>query len=92
MATYQYLCSHCGPFDVKLTIGTAPTSYDCPVCTGAARRAYSSVGLALTSKATAALHQREEQTREAPPVISEVPPRARAERRPHPAISRLPRP
>jgi hypothetical protein len=24
MATYEYLCSRCGPFDVKLAIGTAP--------------------------------------------------------------------
>jgi putative FmdB family regulatory protein len=92
MATYEYLCSRCGPFDVKLAIGTAPRNYGCPVCTGAARRVYSSPGLTLTSHAVAALHGREEQAREAPAVVSEVPPRKRVPRHPHPALSRLPRP
>ncbi|MFI9601619.1 FmdB family zinc ribbon protein [Streptomyces sp. NPDC004069] len=92
MATYEYLCSHCGPFDVKLTIGTAPTTYGCPVCTTTARRVYSAPGLSSASSASVALHEREEQAREAPAVVSEVPPRTRPERRPHPALSRLPRP
>ncbi|WP_432143777.1 FmdB family zinc ribbon protein [Streptomyces sp. bgisy084] len=92
MATYEYLCNRCGPFDVKLTIGTAPTTHDCPVCAAAARRVYSSPGLARTSPAVAALHRQEEQAREAPAVVSEVPPGKRVPRRPHPALSRLPRP
>ncbi|MFF1603471.1 FmdB family zinc ribbon protein [Streptomyces mirabilis] len=91
MATYEYLCSRCGPFDVKLEIGTAPKAYGCPVCAGAARRVYSSPGLALTPNAVAALHVREEQAREAPAVVSQVPPRRRVPRHPHPALSRLPR-
>ncbi|MGW4914524.1 FmdB family zinc ribbon protein [Streptomyces sp. NPDC004270] len=90
MATYEYLCSRCGPFDVKLAIGTAPKAYGCPVCAGAARRVYSSPGLTLTSHAVAALHVREEQAREAPAVVSQLPPRRRVH--PHPALSRLPRP
>ncbi|WP_199881036.1 FmdB family zinc ribbon protein [Streptomyces kebangsaanensis] len=92
MATYEYLCSQCGSFDVKLTIGTAPKTHGCPVCTNPARRLYSAPGLSLTSSASAALHEREEQAREAPAVVSEVPPRTRPEQRPHPALSRLPRP
>ncbi|AWI27423.1 FmdB family zinc ribbon protein [Streptomyces tirandamycinicus] len=92
MATYEYLCSRCGPFDVKLAIGTAPTSHGCPVCTGTARRVYSSPGLALTSHTVAALHERDERSREAPAVVSEVPPGRSVPRRPHPALSRLPRP
>ncbi|MEU1200015.1 FmdB family zinc ribbon protein [Streptomyces sp. NPDC005813] len=92
MATYEYLCSRCGPFDVKLAIGTAPKGYGCPVCAAIARRVYSSPGLSLTSKSVAALHVQEEQAREAPAVVSEVPPRTRVPRRPHPALSRLPRP
>ncbi|MFF3499630.1 FmdB family zinc ribbon protein [Streptomyces sp. NPDC003247] len=90
MATYEYLCGRCGPFDVKLAIGTAPTAYGCPVCAGAARRVYSSPGLTRTSNAVAALHVREEQAREAPAVVSQLPPRGRVH--PHPALSRLPRP
>ncbi|MEU2616960.1 FmdB family zinc ribbon protein [Streptomyces sp. NPDC007157] len=92
MATYEYLCSRCGPFDVKLEIGTAPQVYDCPVCAGTARRVYSAPGLSLTPNAVAALHVREEQAREAPAVVSEVPSRRRVPRHPHPALSRLPRP
>ncbi|WP_443071789.1 FmdB family zinc ribbon protein [Streptomyces sp. WMMC940] len=92
MATYEYLCSRCGPFDVKLAIGTAPTHHGCPVCTGTARRVYSSPGLALTSHTVAALHERDERSRDAPAVVSEVPPGERVPRRPHPALSRLPRP
>ncbi|MEV6654026.1 zinc ribbon domain-containing protein [Streptomyces sp. NPDC051219] len=92
MATYEYLCSRCGPFDVKLAIGTAPKVNDCPVCAGAARRVYSSPSFALTSSTVAALHDREEQARETPAVVSEVPPRKSVPQHPHPALSRLPRP
>ncbi|WP_411133646.1 FmdB family zinc ribbon protein [Streptomyces sp. C10] len=92
MATYEYLCSRCGSFDVKLAIGTAPRTYGCPVCAGAARRVYSSPGFSPASHAVAALHDQEERAREAPAVVSEVPPGRRVPRRPHPALSRLPRP
>ncbi|MEU2426758.1 FmdB family zinc ribbon protein [Streptomyces sp. NPDC007851] len=90
MATYEYLCGRCGPFDVRLAIGTAPRTYSCPHCAGAARRLYSSPGITLTPKAVAALHVREEQAREAPAVVSQPPPRRKVQ--PHPALSRLPRP
>ncbi|AVH58284.1 MULTISPECIES: FmdB family zinc ribbon protein [Streptomyces] len=92
MATYEYLCSRCGPFDVKLAIGTAPKAYGCPVCAGAARRVYTSPGFTSASPTVAALHEREERSRDAPAVVSEVPPGRRVPRRPHPALSRLPRP
>ncbi|MEU8787278.1 FmdB family zinc ribbon protein [Streptomyces sp. NPDC048637] len=92
MATYEYLCSRCGSFDVKLAIGTAPKTYGCPDCASAARRVYSSPGLTQTSHTVAALHDQEEQAREAPAVVSEVPPRRTVPRHPHPALSRLPRP
>ncbi|MFJ9822101.1 FmdB family zinc ribbon protein [Streptomyces sp. NPDC101151] len=92
MATYEYICRQCGPFDVKLAIGTAPRDYGCPVCARAARRVYSSPSLSLTSKTASALHEREEQSREAPAVVSAVPPRRQVRQQPHPALSRLPRP
>ncbi|MEU7424564.1 FmdB family zinc ribbon protein [Streptomyces sp. NPDC040750] len=92
MATYEYLCSRCGPFDVKLEIGTAPQVYYCRMCAGAAKRVYSAPGLSLTPNAVADLHVREEQAREAPAVVSEAPPRRRVPHHPHPALSRLPRP
>ncbi|MEU0968675.1 FmdB family zinc ribbon protein [Streptomyces sp. NPDC005917] len=92
MTTYEYLCSRCGRFDVKLAIGTAPMAYGCPACAGTARRVYSSPAFARTSHGVAALHAREEQAREAPEVVSEVPPRSRVQQYVHPALSRLPRP
>ncbi|MGV9604288.1 FmdB family zinc ribbon protein [Streptomyces sp. NPDC003631] len=92
MATYEYLCSRCGPFDVKMAIGTALPVHGCPACSGTARRVFSSPGLATTPHAVAALHDRQEQSREAPEVVSEVPPGRAPVRRPHPALSRLPRP
>ncbi|MES4889657.1 zinc ribbon domain-containing protein [Streptomyces sp. NPDC096012] len=91
MATYEYRCVRCGTFDVKLPIGTAPEARDCPVCAGAARRVFSAPGIARTSTAAAALRSREEQSREAPEVVSQVPPGRTAPRQPHPALSRLPR-
>ncbi|MEU6606751.1 FmdB family zinc ribbon protein [Streptomyces shenzhenensis] len=92
MATYEYLCSRCGSFDVKLAIGTAPRIYGCPACARDARRVFSSPGLSRTSNAAAALRAREEQSREAPAVVSGLPPGSGARQRPHPALSRLPRP
>ncbi|MEU9989434.1 FmdB family zinc ribbon protein [Streptomyces sp. NPDC007971] len=92
MATYEYLCGCCGAFEVQLPIGTAPKAWDCPDCAGAARRVYSVPGFARTSSAVAALHAREELSREAPAVVSEVPPGRRVRTQPHPALSRLPRP
>jgi putative FmdB family regulatory protein len=92
MATYEYLCSSCGPFDVKLAIGTAPTAHDCPVCAGTARRVFSSPSLAVTPHEVASFREREEMSREMPAVVAGPPPRERAAPRPHPALSRLPRP
>ncbi|MEW2492549.1 FmdB family zinc ribbon protein [Streptomyces nodosus] len=95
MATYEYLCGRCGPFDVKSAVGKAPAVYDCPICARAARRVYSAPGLSLTSKtsnASAALREREERSREAPAVVSEVPPRtgpvSGPKRPPHPPLPR----
>jgi len=93
MATYEYSCSRCGNFEVRLAIGTAPVSYGCPVCAGTARRVFSAPGLRATPEAVASLHDRQEQSRETPAVVSDVPPRAGAPRpSSHPSLSRLPRP
>ncbi|MGI5140092.1 FmdB family zinc ribbon protein [Streptomyces sp. CA-106110] len=92
MATYEYLCGRCGSFDVKLAIGTAPTAYGCPVCAGTARRVFSSPAFAVTSHEISSFREREEKSREAPAVVSEVPRRKRLPPRPHPALSQLPRP
>lgn len=91
MATYEYCCSRCGSFDVKLPIGTAPARQNCPRCSGAARRVYSAPALAATSPAVTALHEREEASRENPEVVRRVPAGPAAPAPAHPALARLPR-
>ncbi|MER6402176.1 zinc ribbon domain-containing protein [Streptomyces viridosporus] len=92
MATYEYSCNRCGFFDVRLPVGTAPTQHACPRCSGAARRVYSSQGLAFTSPAVSGLREQEEKSREDPTVVTRVPPRTDASKPVHPAVARLPRP
>jgi putative FmdB family regulatory protein len=92
MATYEYSCNDCGPFDVKLPIGTAPAEYVCPKCRGRARRVYSPPATAFTSPAVAGLREQEEKSREIPTVVTRVPPKEATPRHVHPAVARLPRP
>ncbi|MFS4092408.1 FmdB family zinc ribbon protein [Streptomyces sp. AF1A] len=91
MATYEYSCSRCGSFDVKLPIGTAPTRQSCPRCSGTARRVYSSPAFASTPRAIGALREREEKSREKPEVVTRVPAGPSTPGATHPALARLPR-
>ncbi|MEU6644133.1 zinc ribbon domain-containing protein [Saccharomonospora sp. NPDC046836] len=90
MATYEYACAQCGPFETRHPIGTAPSQAECPECGGASRRKFTTAHLSLMSKELGAAHERAESTRDEPAVVSEVP-RNKAVRPPHPALSRLPR-
>jgi putative FmdB family regulatory protein len=92
MVTYEYVCRDCGVFELRLALGTAPGTHFCPECGSGGRRVFSPPTLARTSPLVRASREREEQSREAPEVVSEVPPSRRAPRRPHPALARLPRP
>ncbi|WP_089205899.1 FmdB family zinc ribbon protein [Streptosporangium subroseum] len=91
MAIYEYLCPACGPFDVRLPIGTAPLSRGCSTCERGARRVFSPPNISRTHPALSAALDRDEQSREAPAVVSSLPVRRRP-RPPHPALARLPRP
>ena len=91
MAIYEYLCPACGPFDVRLPIGTAPLSRGCSTCERGARRVFSPPNISRTHPALSAALDRDEQSREAPAVVSSVPGRRRPQP-PHPALARLPRP
>jgi len=91
MATYEYLCPVCGRFDVRLPMGTAPASRGCSGCGREARRVFSPPGFSWVQPALSAALDREEQSRDAPAVVSGVPGRRRP-RPPHPALARLPRP
>ncbi|MFI7451977.1 FmdB family zinc ribbon protein [Nonomuraea sp. NPDC049714] len=92
MATYAYRCPDCGPFEVRLPIGTAEAVTDCPGCRSAARRVFTAPSLARLSPATSAAFTREEQSRETPEVVTRVPAERRWRTPQHPALSRLPRP
>jgi len=95
MALYEYACARCGRFDVRLAIGTATNQYRCPDCGQPARRVFSSPALRQgSSRPVASLLEQEEKSREAPDVVSSVPPRAaRGPRQaPNPMLGRLPRP
>ncbi|GAA2420263.1 hypothetical protein GCM10010404_93360 [Nonomuraea africana] len=91
MATYEYRCADCGQFEVHLPIGSAPAVSDCPECHRAARRVFSSPYLTRVPSTLSAALSREEQSQEAPEVVTSLPPKQR-QRPPHPAMSRLPRP
>ncbi|WP_369011198.1 FmdB family zinc ribbon protein [Streptosporangium carneum] len=91
MATYEYACQDCGRFDVHLPIGTAPLSRGCSACGRDARRVFSPPSFSRVPPALSAAFGREERSRDAPEVVSDVP-RRRAPRPPHPALARLPRP
>ncbi|MFG3662000.1 FmdB family zinc ribbon protein [Streptomyces sp. NPDC047706] len=92
MATYEYSCDSCGSFDVRRPIGTASAEEVCPRCSSAARRVYSPPATTFTTPAVAALHEREEKSRESPAVVTRVPAKEAAPRPVHPAHARLPRP
>ncbi|MGH3328232.1 MAG: FmdB family zinc ribbon protein [Streptomycetales bacterium] len=94
MALYEYSCPDCGRFDVHRAMGTAPGSLDCPTCSRPARRAFSPPFLSRTPGTLGTLLDGEERSRESPEVVSEQPPRRTRQPvpRPHPALTRLPRP
>ena len=96
MAIYEYRCERDGAFDVMLPIVTAPASIACPVCASEAGRVFSSPMLSLAPRALVAALDHEEKTREAPDIVTSLPPRPAHKRPPvaplTPTLARLPRP
>ncbi|MEV0148352.1 FmdB family zinc ribbon protein [Nonomuraea sp. NPDC050733] len=91
MATYEYRCVGCGPFEVRLPIGTAEAVRDCPVCGSSARRHFTAPSLTRVPPAMSAALTREQKSQEVPEVVTSVPSERRRQKPPHPALSRLPR-
>jgi len=93
VAVYEYVCAACGPFDVRLAIGTAPEQHQCPECASSARRAFSPPMLGFMPKPVGTLLDREDKSRDEPEVVTQVParPGSRATPPVHPELSRLPR-
>jgi putative FmdB family regulatory protein len=92
MAGYLYECGQCGPWEVQRPIGTAETTAGCPTCGAPGRRRYTPPLVSRTPAAVASARLREEGSRDAPIVTTNVP---RAAHRPAPRDPRwsaLPRP
>ncbi|MBB2910509.1 hypothetical protein FHS43_001772 [Streptosporangium becharense] len=75
-----------------MPIGTAPAARDCPGCASDAPRVFSPPNLPRMRPALSAALGREERSREAPEVVSDIPRQRRRRRPPHPALAHLPKP
>ncbi|WP_214370700.1 FmdB family zinc ribbon protein [Pseudonocardia sp. H11422] len=77
MAEYQYRCPVCGPWSARLPMGTAEAARECPGCGRASARRYTAPSLNRMPATQARLRLREEASRDAPEVVTSVPPAAR---------------
>ncbi|WP_329347808.1 hypothetical protein OG226_03300 [Streptomyces sp. NBC_01261] len=86
MATYQYRCPGCGPFDVTRPMGRALPEEQCPTCGLHGRRVFTAPMLPRTSAPLARALQSQEASAHEPRVVTEVPPARR-----HPTSAADPR-
>jgi len=97
VATYEYRCAADGTFELRLPLGSAPAAAACPACGGEGRRVFSPPMLRpdLPRPLVTAM-DRAERSREAPEVVTSLPPRDPRRRTPMapltPQLQRLPRP
>ncbi|WP_188189152.1 FmdB family zinc ribbon protein [Nonomuraea sp. SYSU D8015] len=73
MATYQYRCAECGPFDVRRPIGEARPEEPCDGCGHRSRRVFTSPMLTRTPAALAQALRAQEAGAYEPRVVGEVP-------------------
>jgi putative FmdB family regulatory protein len=96
MALYEYRCERDGSFEVVRAMGTAPASAPCPVCAGESRRVFSAPLLMTQPRELVAAIDHAEKTREAPDIVTSLPPRPPHRRTPvaplTPKLRKLPRP
>jgi putative FmdB family regulatory protein len=92
MATYVYRCPDCGPWEVRLPMGTAGATAACPACGTTAPRQYTPPLLSRTSAPLATARLREEASRDAPMVTTAVPKAAGRAQPRDPRWQALPRP
>lgn len=94
MVTYEYRCVDCGVFEEHRPMGTATESATCPCCGGDAKRVFSPPMIHQLPEQLSTMLAREEQSRDYPEVVSQVPPRPPRRQpagRPSPAARGLPR-
>ena len=97
MAFYDYRCGLDGVFEIVRPLGTAPQTIACPECGAEASRVFSTPMLATTApKELVAAIEHAEKTRDAPDIVTSLPPRPAHQRTPvlplTPTLRRLPRP
>jgi putative FmdB family regulatory protein len=92
MATYVYRCPDCGPWDVRLPMGTAGAAAACPACGRTAPRQFTPPLLSRTAAPVAAARLREEASRDEPAVTTAIPKAARPAAPRDPRWRALPRP
>jgi putative FmdB family regulatory protein len=86
MATYTYRCTVDGPVDVRLPIGTAPSTIPCPTCGATTQRVITIPVLGLADPARMAVIDRAEASRTEPAVVSAIPAASRPGRRAAPRL------
>ena len=92
MPGYLYECAQCGPWEVQAPMGSAGSSSPCPICGAAGRRRYTAPMLSRTPRAVASARLREEASRDAPQVTTQVPRAVGRSVRRDPRWNALPRP
>lgn len=95
MAIYTYRCDADGGVEVRVPIGTAPTSVTCPRCGGPTARVFTAPMLGFADRRRVAVIDHAEASRYEPEVVS-APTGARRKQvpmaPPNPAFRGLPRP
>jgi hypothetical protein len=92
VATYEYRCPRDGAFDVRFPVGTATARVRCAACGGEAVRVFTAPLLSRVPRTLAAAIEDAGRSAETPDVVSSIPSRPKARRRPvNPALARLPR-
>jgi putative FmdB family regulatory protein len=92
MVRYEYRCSACGPWTVTLPMGAAEARRGCPSCGDPAPRLWSAPHLNRMDLRVARQRLREEASRDAPAIVTSVPPAARRRVPADHRQARLPRP
>jgi hypothetical protein len=96
MVIYLYRCTTHGETEVSRPIGSAPTTWSCPVCHGECARVFLPPLLSLAPSRVVAAIDRSERSADAPEVVSSLPTHGARRRTPmappNPAYQRLPRP
>jgi putative FmdB family regulatory protein len=96
MVTYQYVCEADLSFDVRLPMGTAPPSVDCPVCGQRTRRVFATPRVSTVDRTRMNLIDSTKETSERPDVVTSIPSAGRRRSQPmappDPRLQKLPRP